>query len=209
MMVFMLAANRYYAVCRYQFYGLYFTPAKIRCYSIAILIFVVITGVSKLFEYCVIDVVGVNLQKTIQYGSLAVFIIIGCPVNISTVVCYSMIYRKLRRGVTFNNTSENSLETVSDNNANILETSQSWALDESEVSFLRSIAIFSVLAVPCVLLDYSLTLIEVAYFGGIYSTVLHEVLIYVLLFRFSYEYVLPKWTNYRVKLDHFDYWVYV
>ena len=79
-MVFMLAANRYYAVCRYQFYGLYFTPAKIRCYSIAILIFVVITGVSKLFEYCVIDVVGVNLQKTIQYGSLAVFVIIGCPV---------------------------------------------------------------------------------------------------------------------------------
>ena len=152
----MLAANRYYAVCRYQYYGLHFTPNKIRCYSIAILLFVIIIGVSKLLEYCVMDVESVSLQKTIPFCSLAVFVIIGGPVNFTTVVFYAMIYRKLRRGV-----------TVNDNNANILQTSQSRALDASEISFLRSIAIFSVIAVPCVLLDFCLTLIEVTYFGGI------------------------------------------
>ena len=96
LMILMLAANRYYAVCRPVMYDLLFSEQKIKKYSITILAITVIISLIKLTKDCELED---KLSRLIfhKYIDISFYCLFMIPISIFVIVLYFRIQIKFRR----------------------------------------------------------------------------------------------------------------
>ena len=146
MVVLLLAANRYFAVCRVRAYDLHFSNHRIKKYAFGIFIASLIAAVANQTNYCFFDLQYPTLADIYEYISLFWYVSFNLPMVALTVILYIKIRSRMKRQICMNE---------------YYNAASRGALAEdiqTEKSYLRAVMISTIITVPLLILDFLINL---------------------------------------------------
>ena len=100
LMILLLAANRFYAICRPVLYDLFFSEYKIKIYSVTILVICLLISLGQTMTSCIFKDQFVSfVDHLYKYIALSFYLLFNIPVLVLIITLYLRIQVKFRRRI--------------------------------------------------------------------------------------------------------------